>query len=314
MRRARVVVIAIALLGLIAACGGTSKDKGGGVDRNKGDKGKVVVADAGFTESEILANMYADVLANIGYKTSVQSVKSAELFQSSLEKGSVVVAPQYVATYANSLQLLINGANAPTVATPELDPTFAILKTLAAKRGITPLEPSKAVDQNAFAVSKKFAKDNKLKTMSDLGKLGKPLKLAAGPECKTRPFCVPGLKKTYGITISKIDPLGVDTSESKHAVSEGADDVALVTTTDATVDSSGLVVLTDDKHLQNADNLVPVANTKKLKPDMEKALNELSAKLTTADMLKLNQEVTAGQRKPADVAADFLKDKGLTKK
>ncbi len=73
-------------------------------------------------------------------------------------------------------------------------------------------------------------------------------------------------------------------------------------------------MLTDDKHLQNADNLVPVANTKKLKPDMEKALNELSAKLTTADMLKLNQEVTAGQRKPADVAADFLKDKGLTKK
>ncbi|HEY2175908.1 MAG TPA: ABC transporter substrate-binding protein [Mycobacteriales bacterium] len=296
---------------LVAACGGTASQNSGGVNRSSGSKGSLTVADAGFTESEVLANMYADVLAKAGYKTNETSVKSSEIFQSSLEKGDVAVVPEYVATYADQLNRIINGANAPSVASPDLQKTYAQLKTLAAKRGLTPLTPSKAVDQNAFAVSKKFAKAHHLTTLTDLGKSGIPVKIASGPECATRPYCIPGLKKTYGIKVSGIDPLGVDTAQGKEAVAKGADQLALVLTTDATVDDAGLVVLTDDKHLQNADYLVPIVNTKKLTPLIKTTLNKVSATLTTAELAQLNKQVDVGQQKPGVVASNYLKSKGL---
>ena len=78
---------------LVAACGGTASQNSGGVNRSSGSKGSLTVADAGFTESEVLANMYADVLAKAGYKTNETSVKSSEIFQSSMEKGDVAVFP-----------------------------------------------------------------------------------------------------------------------------------------------------------------------------------------------------------------------------
>lgn len=296
---------------LVAACGGTASQNSGGVNRSSGNKGSLTVADAGFTESEVLANMYADVLAKAGYKTNETSVKSSEIFQSSLEKGDVAVVPEYVATYADQLNRIINGANAPSVASPDLQKTYAQLKTLAAKKGLTPLTPSKAVDQNAFAVSKKFAKQHHLTTLTDLGKSGIPVKIASGPECATRPYCIPGLKKTYGIKVSGIDPLGVDTAQGKEAVAKGADQLALVLTTDATVDDAGLVVLKDDKHLQNADYLVPIVNTKKLTPLIRTTLNKVSATLTTEELAQLNKQVDVGQQKPGVVASNYLKSKGL---
>lgn len=298
---------------LVAACGGTASQNSGGVNRSSGSKGSLTVADAGFTESEVLANMYADVLAKAGYKTNETSVKSSEIFQSSLEKGDVAVVPEYVATYADQLNRIINGANAPSVASPDLQKTYAQLKTLAAKRGLTPLTPSKAVDQNAFAVSKKFAKAHHLTTLTDLGKSGIPVKIASGPECATRPYCIPGLKKTYGIKVSGIDPLGVDTAQGKEAVAKGADQLALVLTTDATVDDAGLVVLTDDKHLQNADNLVPIVNAKLLQqhPEIATAINPLAQVLTTADLGMLDNQIDGQRQTVQDVAKNYLTSKGL---
>lgn len=311
--RARLALIA-AVAGLavgVAGCGGTASQGSGGVNRSNGSKGSLTVADAGFTESEVLANMYADVLSKAGYQTNVTSVSSSEIFQSSLESGDVAVVPEYVATYADQLNRLENGANAPSVASPDLQQSLAALKMLAAKRGLSVLEPSKAVDQNAFAVSKKFAAEHNLKTLSDLGRSGVPVKIAAGSECATRPFCAPGLEKVYGIKVTGIDPLGVDTTQSKQAVAQGVDQMALVLTTDATVSDAGLVVLADDKHLQNADYVVPIVNSKKLTSTISQALNKVSATLTTDDLAALDKQVDQGQQKPADVAAGYLRAKGL---
>lgn len=171
-----------------------------------------------------------------------------------------------------------------------------------------------AVDQNAFAVSKEFAQKNNLKTLSDLGKSGLKVKIAAGDECAVRPFCAPGLKKTYGIDVSGIDPKGVGTPQGKQAVKDGVDQLALTTTTDATLDSFGLVLLEDDKKLQNADNVLPVVNAKDAgSPEIAAALDKLTKVLTTADLVELNKQVDAQREKPADAAKAYLKAKGLTK-
>ena len=90
-------------------------------------------------------------------------------------------------------------------------------RELAEPLGLTALEPAEAVDQTAFVVSQEFATQNNLRTLTDLGASGIEVSLAAGEECATRPFCQPGLEHTYGIKISRIDPLGVATVPTKKS-------------------------------------------------------------------------------------------------
>lgn len=61
-------------------------------------------------------------------------------------------------------------------------------------------------------------------------------------------------------------PQGRGYPQAKQAVKDGADQLVLTTTTDATLDGYGLVLLEDDKKLQNADNVLPVVNAKDAAP------------------------------------------------
>ncbi|MEU5449599.1 MULTISPECIES: ABC transporter substrate-binding protein [Streptomyces] len=315
-RIAGAVIGMVALTGSLAACGGDSleQEKGGsGSSGGDGKKGALVVGSASFTESKVLAELYAQVLGDAGYSTSVTTVKNRELYEPSLEKGEIDVVPEYAATIAEFLNAKVNGADkarSEPVASPDAEATVAKLKRLAEPLGLTVLPAGKAVDQNAFAVSEEFAEKNNLKTLSDLGKSKLEVKIAAGDECEERPFCAPGLKDTYGIDVTGIDPKGVGTPQSKQAVRDGKVELVLTTTTDAVLD--GLVFLEDDKKLQNADNILPVLNTKDAgAPEISDALGKLTAALTTEDLAELNRKVDAERAKPADVAKEYLESKNL---
>ncbi|MGW5927386.1 ABC transporter substrate-binding protein [Streptomyces anulatus] len=318
-RIAGAVVGMVALAGSLAACGGDSleKEKGGsGSSAGDGKKGSLVVGSASFTESKVLAELYAQILGDAGYSTSITTVKNRELYEPSLEKGEIDVVPEYAATIAEFLNAKVNGAKeaqAAPVASGDAAATVAALEKLAGPLGLKVLPAGKAVDQNAFAVSKEFAEKNKLTTLSDLGKSKIKVKIAAGDECEVRPFCAPGLKKTYGIDVTGIDPKGVGTPQSKQAVRDGKVQLVLTTTTDAVLD--GLVFLEDDKKLQNADNVLPVLNAADAgAPEIAEALGKLTSALTTEDLAELNRKVDAERAKPTDVAKEYLESKGLIKK
>jgi osmoprotectant transport system substrate-binding protein len=318
MRRFATSLSVVGLVAALAACGGSSS---GGENPTVGTSssgaasasGNLTVGAAGFTESNVLAQMYADLLKKAGFTVNVKTVASQEIFQSSLEKGAIAVVPEYAATYADSLQTLVTGTQSPTAASPDLQTTMANLKKYGDKRGLAALDPAQAVDQNAFAVTKDFASKNNLTTLSDLGKSGLTVKLAAPAECSTRPFCKPGLEQTYGIKVSSILPLAFDSLPLKQAVKSGKVDMGEVATTDATLDQLGLVVLTDDKHLQNADNLVPIVNAKLLAqhPEIATAINPLAQVLTTADLGTLDNQIDGERQTVQDVAKNYLTSKGL---
>lgn len=254
------------------------------------------------------------MLTDAGYKTTIKTVDNRELYEPALEKGQIDVVPEYAATLAEFLNAKANGKDAAPVASSDVDATVQALTELAAPRGLKVLPAGEAVDQNAFAVTKYFAEKNDLKTLSDLGKSKIKVKLAAGEECSIRPFCSPGLKKTYGIDVTSVDAKGVGTVQAKQAVKDGTDQLVLTTTTDATLDQFGLVLLEDDKGLQNADNVLPVVNAKEAGgADVAAALDKLTQVLTTADLTELNKQVDSERKKPEDVAADYLKSKGLLK-
>jgi osmoprotectant transport system substrate-binding protein len=300
---------------LVAACStGPSLETRGRVTAPPGDSRHLTVGSAGFTESDLLAHMYALLLNQAGYKTSILTVANRELYEPALESGQIDVVPEYAATFADWLGARTNGAGAAPAGSPDLAATMAALRKLAAPRGLAVLDPGRAVDQNAFAVARAYAREHHLRTLSDLGRSGLPVRLAAGDECVRRPYCEPGLKRVYGIDITGVDPKGVGTTQAKRAVQSGRDQMVLTTTTDATLDEFGLVLLADDKHLQNADYVVPVVNRSRAGGErVAKALGALNSVITTQDLASLNRQVDSRRRLPEDVARRYLEDRGLLK-
>ncbi|MGW6963041.1 ABC transporter substrate-binding protein [Streptomyces zaomyceticus] len=311
--RAAALVLVLVGCGVLGGCAtGPSLEAQGAVTAPPGDSRHLTVGSAGFTESDLLAQMYALLLEEAGYGTKILSVTNRELYEPALERGQIDVVAEYAATFADWLNAKANGPDAPTVGSPDLAETMTALRALAAPRGLVVLDPGRAVDQNAFAVTAAFAAEHGLKTLSDLGATGLPVRLAAGDECVRRPYCAPGLREVYGIDVTAVDPKGVGTTPAKQAVQSGQDQLVLTTTTDATLDEFGLVLLADDKNLQNADHIVPVVNRARSGSEgVTRALSRLNTVLTTADLARLNEQVDSWRRLPEDVARNYLVGKGL---
>jgi osmoprotectant transport system substrate-binding protein len=73
-------------------------------------------------------------------------------------------------------------------------------------------------------------------------------------------------------------------------------------------------VLTDDKGLLSADNIVPVVRSEVAAAYGEAlltALDDLSALLTTEDLIEWNVATDIDHEEPADVATAWLEEKGL---
>ena len=80
----------------------------------------------------------------------------------------------------------------------------------------------------------------------------------------------------------------------------------------APVAGDSLVVLTDDKNLQNTDNVIPAINKKASSPQLIAALDKVSAALDTTKLIALNKAVDIDRKSSKDAAADFVSTNSLT--
>lgn len=120
------------LLLLVTGCStGPSLEHKGAVTAPPGDSHHLTIGSAGFTESDLLAQMYALLLKQAGYKTSLLTVANRELYEPALESGQIDVVPEYAATFADWLNAKTNGPDAPAVGSPDLDATMKALRRLA---------------------------------------------------------------------------------------------------------------------------------------------------------------------------------------
>ena len=315
MARALGLTTAAAVLLATAACGGDSLEDSGtdNDDGGSADKGNAVVGGQDFTESQVMASIYQQILENEGYTVETKLVTTRDVYLPELSNGNVDIVPDYLAGITDFLNTEKNGPDAPLVSSNDPDETLAALEPLAEEKGIAILPPSEATDQNAFFVTQEFADENNLVTLSDLAALGQPIKLGAPPDCEGRADCEGGLTDVYGLEITEIVPLDFGSPQVKDAVKNGEVDLGETGTTDGSLADLGLVLLEDDKGIQPAQNLTPAVNAEFLadNPDLEDVFNELSAALTTEDLASMNLAVDVERQKPEDVAQQFLEDKGL---
>ena len=311
----RLAIALVAPMMMFAAACGNDDDSKNDKASDAVDGGPVTIVGQKFPEADIMAELYKGLLNNAGFQAKVQALGGRDLYLDPLEKGTVQVSTDYLSSMTEALNRQANGDDAKLVASNDADATLVELNKLAGPVGLTALKPAEAQDANGFAVTKKFADENSITTLTELGALGKDLKLGAAPDCDKRPDCKVGLEGTYGLKISSVVPTGFGSDETKADLKSGATQLGQVGTSDATLSKDGLVLLEDDKGLQNAENLVPIVNSAWLKahPQAEKALDALASVLTTDDLAEMIAEVSIAREKAADVAAAYLEAKGLIK-
>ncbi len=308
------VTAAAGALLVATACGDDPLSESESGSGSSEDKGSLSLSGQDFTEMQIMAELYGQLLESAGYTVESRLVATRDVYLGGLEDGSIDVVPEYAGSIADELNARQNGATAEPASTPDIQSTMANLRKLASQVGLEALEPAEATDENAFAVTEEYAGDNSLTTLTDLGELETPIKLAAAEDCSERPDCAIGLEKVYDIEIDPpVLPLGFGTQETKNALLDGEVQLGQSGTSDGTLEELGLVLLEDDQDLQAAQNLVPVVNADTLQanPDIADTLIGLSEVLTTEDLASMNGAVDLDRQKPADVAAAYLEDQGL---
>ncbi len=301
----------MALLGLLvlaAACQPAAS--------SSGDKPPIRIGSTNFTENAILAELYAQALEANGYRVERRlNLGPRETVEPALESGQIDLYPEYLASLLTFVGKAAGGASAPAASS---DPaaTASSLQSVLQPKGLALLDYAPAVDTNGYVVTRATADKYRLTKLSDLAPAASQLVLGGPPECPERPFCVPGLREVYGLSFKDFKPLDAGGPLTVAALEGNQVDVGVLFTSDAVIAALGFVLLADDKHLQLADNVVPVVRAdylSKAPADFKTTVSAVSAKLTTEELTGLNKAVGVDRKEPRDVAAAWLRDKGLVK-
>ncbi len=126
---------------------------------------KITVGVSGaFEESEIVAEMYAQVLENASYTiTRKLTLAGRPASDAALFSGKIDLKPEYLASEAQKLD-----SNADVNGDPVH--TAAVLKPLLSAKGVTLLNYSNLLDTNVFVVTQATATRYSLVNVSDLAK------------------------------------------------------------------------------------------------------------------------------------------------
>ncbi len=200
-------------------------------DSTVGAKKSLVIGSAPFSESVIVAHMYAGALQNEGYQVTMRkSLGQREIYLPALQQGGANNGIDLVPEYVGTLLEYVN-RNAGE-ASGNLDESVKKLRARLEGMGLTALNPSPAADQNAFAVTKATADRLRLRRISDLAPVAPQMTLGAGAECPTRPFCQPGLEETYDLSFDEFRELDAGGPLTKTALQQGEISIGLVFSSD----------------------------------------------------------------------------------
>jgi len=310
MRRYRTLALGAASLVLVLSACAPGGSGGSPSASTAVTKPTVKVGSAGFWESAVVAEMYAQALEAKGYPVERHlQIGERPALHAAFTKGDVNLIPEYLGGLAGQ------GLDVKDLS-PDPQTALHNMQTPLTAKGWVAFAFSPGTDADGFAVRKETADKYSLKTMSDLAAVADKLNWGVAPGCPTNPVCGPGLKATYGIDLSAlhVDKLPACSSDIATSLNDSAIDVAQVCTTQPEIASMNLVLLEDDKHLQPAQNLLPIASkalADGAPADFASTLNAIQAKLTTAALTQLGAAINLNHQDLAEVATKFLKDNGL---
>ena len=304
VRHGAAALTALASLTL-TACGSSDPfAESSSTSTSASDGQKVVIGTANFPESEIIGQIWAEALRKEGFTVEVASgIGSREVYLGALQDGAVNVVPEYSGNLTQFLGEVPAGADQSGV-------EKALAESLP--EGLETGAFSPAESKDAYRVTRELAERYGLSTIADLNKLDR-ITIAAPPEFAERPYGPAGMTSVYGIdegtiTVNPISDGGGPLTV--QALVQGAANVANIFTTSPALLGDGtpadLVILEDTKNLIPPQNVLPVIKAGSLPEGCLDVINEVNAKLTTEDLVKMNMRNVGSERaEPTEIAHDW---------
>lgn len=268
---------------------------------------KVVIASKPMAESYIIAEMMGQLIeANsdikVEYKMGIGGGTSN--IQPAMEAGDIDMYPEYTGT--GWLFVLKNELVTDSEALYE-----GVKSQYQEKYNFTWLDRYGFNDTYALAMDKTKADSMNINTFSDLAAQSDGLVLGSEYDFYEREDGYPGLVTAYGFNFKETKEL--DIGLKYKAIGEGQVDVINNFSTDGLLAEYDLKVLKDDKGFFPAYEAATVIRQETLDkyPELEAILNQLAGLISDEEMQQMNYYVEKENRDAGDVAAEYLKAKGL---
>ena len=265
------------------------------------------VGSKNLTEQFIVAELYAASLEASGISVERRiNLGPTLVVHDALVTGAIDIYPEYTGTALGAIM---------KIATDDYSQkeVYQRVKAYYEKEfKLLWLPPSGVNNGYAMVVRLQTAQAMNLRTLSDLAKVSKSLKLGAGPEFGDRRDGIRGLKDVYGLEFSEYRRFA-DLQRRYDALMQKQIDVANGFATDWQIAADRLVALSDDKGLFPPYVLAPVVRMDTVAGNAKavEALERVGMLIDNATMQELNRQVEFDKKEPRQVAEAFLKTKGL---
>ncbi len=266
---------------------------------------RVRVGSKNFTEQLILGEIVAQHLEHRlgGHVSRRLDLGGTLLAQQALVSGDIDVLPEYTGTALTSVLKQRPGSNPAQV--------LSQVRAGYAKWGLEWLAPLGFENTFAMTIRREEAQRRRIATLSQAAASGS-WRLGAGYEFATRPDGLPGLLRTYGLHLDGI-PKTMDLGLLYQALMKKQVDMVAGNSTDGLLSVLPVRVLEDDRHYfppyQCA--LVVRESAEREFPALRPALAELSGRISSETMRRLNYELDGKHRPAREVAREFLRSSGL---
>ena len=306
LRRTAVSAVFVAAALVLAACGGGTDPLGqnSAAPSASGSGGApLVVGSANFTESQILAEIYAQALQAKGLEASTKpNIGSREVYIRALQDGSISIIPEYT---GNLLLYFDKNTSASTAEEVEQALPQAIGNDLKV------LQASPAADQDVYVVTREYSEQNGVTSLADLEKVAADAVLGAPSELAKRPYGPEGLEAIYGAKIKQFKPYDSGAVRARD-LKDGKIQIGEFFSNEAVIRDNDFVVLEDPQAMILPQTVIPLMRAEVAQDTAAVgAIDAVQAALTTEELTALNKQVDVDKEDADDVAGEWLKSKGL---
>jgi len=272
------------------------------LDANPRRQQTIVVGSKAFSESVILAEMFAQQIEQRRPGLHVERryyLGSTHVCVEALRSGAIDIYPEYTGTAL----VAILGEQ------PVSNPTDALQRVRAgflSRYGFTCLDPLGFNNTYALGVPQPLAERRGLHRISDLT-AHPDLQAGFAHEFLARVDGWPGLRARYGLNFHH-DPKAIEAGLMYQAAAAGKLDVVSAYSTDSRVVTSNLRLLEDDRHFFPPYEPIPVVRTDVMRrhPGLVAVWQELAGRISEVQMQAMNLEVDEKHRPVGQVVREFL--------
>jgi len=261
-----------------------------------------------FTEQVILGELYAQALEAAGIKVERKLNMGGTLIaHQALVSNEIDMYPEYTGT------ALLNVVKAER--STDAEAVYQKVKQHYEQQfKVVWLHQAPMNNTYVLVVRPETATQYRLKTLTDLAKVSKQLKIGTGPEWRDRKDGIPGLKETYGMEFGEHVQFAAPDLRYE-ALKNKQIEVVNAYATDGQLFAYKLALLDDDKKLWPPYHVAPVIRAQALaeNPKASDILNRVNVLLDNGTMSALNFRAIGNKEEPKDIARDFLKQKGFVK-